>query len=94
MTHDVVKELGFLTLGTRFKRIGESLQAQALLASSGMDMPAGHFPAAVAQAGEPLEGSLLGQLAALEAALQRTPLLQRAAAATAARTSSRRRPAR
>jgi len=33
---DVVKELGFLALGTRFKRIGESLQAQsqALLASN------------------------------------------------------------
>ncbi len=44
--HDVVKELGFLTLGTRFKRIGESLQAQAqaLLASNGLDIPAGHFP--------------------------------------------------
>src|SRR5271168_1386386 len=44
--HDVVKELGFLALGTRFKRIGESLQAQAqaLLASNGMDLPAAHFP--------------------------------------------------
>jgi DNA-binding MarR family transcriptional regulator len=44
--HDVVKELGFLTLGTRLKRIGESLQAQAheLLASHGMDLPAAHFP--------------------------------------------------
>ena len=44
--HDVVKELGFLTLGTRFRRIGETLQAQAqvLLASSGMSMPAAHFP--------------------------------------------------
>jgi DNA-binding MarR family transcriptional regulator len=44
--HDIVKELGFLTLGTRFKRIGESLQAQAqtLLASNGMDMPAAHHP--------------------------------------------------
>jgi DNA-binding MarR family transcriptional regulator len=173
MKHDVVKELGFLTLGTRFKRIGESLQAQAqaLLASSGMDMPAAHFPllaaldrlgplgvgelsqavgvsqpvvsrslrglqasrlvesnpvaadrrvrsirlsrkgrelvqrakldlwpvieAAVAQACEPLQGSLLDQLAALEAALGQTPLLQRAAAVTAlSRISSGRRPAR
>jgi hypothetical protein len=36
----------FLALGTRFKRIGESLQsqAQALLASNGMDLPAAHFP--------------------------------------------------
>jgi DNA-binding MarR family transcriptional regulator len=46
VVHDVVKELGYLALGTRFKRIGESLQAQAqaLLASNGMDMPAAHFP--------------------------------------------------
>jgi DNA-binding MarR family transcriptional regulator len=158
--HDVVKELGFLALGTRFKRIGEALQAQAqaLLASKGMDMPAAHFPllaaldrlgplgvselsqavgvsqpvvsrsllglesnglvqstpvaadrrvrcirlsrkgrelvrhaksavwpvieAAVAQACKPLKGSLLDQLSALEAALEQTPLLQRAAPAS------------
>ena len=44
--HDVVKQLGFLALGTRFKRIGEALQAQAqaLLAANGVDIPAGHFP--------------------------------------------------
>lgn len=159
--HDVVKELGFLTLGTRLKRIGESLQAQAqeLLASHGMDMPAAHFPllaaldrlgplgvgqlsqavgvsqpvvsrslvgleasglvesspvaadgrvrrvqlsragrelvrrakraawpvveAAVAQACKPLKGSLLDQLAALEAALEQATLQQRAADAGA-----------
>ena len=46
MIKDVVKELGFLTLGTRFKRIGEALQAQtqALLTQHGIDMPAAHFP--------------------------------------------------
>lgn len=44
--NDIVKELGFLALGTRFKRIGDSLQAQAqaMLSASGMDMPAAHFP--------------------------------------------------
>jgi DNA-binding MarR family transcriptional regulator len=162
---DVVKELGFLTLGTRFRRIGESLQAQAhlVLASNGLDMPAAHFPllaaldrlgplsvsdlskavgvsqpvvsrsllgleasglvesdrvatdrrvrsvrlsrqgqrlvqhakrevwpvieAAVAQACEPLTGPLLDQLAALELALEQTPLLQRAATATATATA-------
>lgn len=156
--HDVVKELGFLALGTRFKRIGELLQAQtqALLMSSGIDIPAGHFPllaaldrlgplgvselsqvvgvsqpvvsrsllileangvvtsapvaadrrvrrirlsrkgrelvqhakravwpvieATVAQACRPLKGSLLEQLSGLEAAIQQTSLLQRAAA--------------
>jgi DNA-binding MarR family transcriptional regulator len=43
MIEDVVKELGFLT---RFKRIGEALQAQtqALLTQHGIDMPAAHFP--------------------------------------------------
>lgn len=170
MTQDVVKDLGFLTLGTRFKRIGESLQAQAqtLLASNGIDMPAAHFPllaaldrlgplgvgelsqavgvsqpvvsrsllgletnglvesgpvaadrrvrsvrlsrkgrdlvrhaksavwplieAAVAQACQPLQGSLLDQLAALETALEQAPLLQRAAdiAAVAPRPVRRR----
>lgn len=46
MIEDVVKELGFLTLGTRFKRIGEALQAQtqALLTQHGIDMPAAHVP--------------------------------------------------
>jgi DNA-binding MarR family transcriptional regulator len=44
--HDVVKELGFLALGTRFRRIGESLQAQAqaILAANDINMPAAHFP--------------------------------------------------
>lgn len=155
--HDIVKELGFLTLGTRFKRIGEVLQAQAqeLLLNNGMAMPAAHFPllaaldrlgpmgvselsqavgvsqpvvsrslvglvatglvesqtadtdrrvrhvqlshqgrelvqhakqavwpvieAAVAQACESLNGSLLDQLAMLETALEHAPLKQRAA---------------
>lgn len=46
MIEDIVKELGYLTLGTRFKRIGEALQAQtqALLTEHGIDMPAAHFP--------------------------------------------------
>jgi len=162
MVHDTVKELGFLTLGTRFRRIGESLQAQtqALMARHGIDMPAAHFPllaaldrhgplgvgelsaavgvsqpvvtrslrgleasglvesrsqeddrrirkvqlseaghvlverarrevwpvieASVAQICAPLEGPLLEQLAALEAGLEHTSLLQRAAVSIAA----------
>lgn len=46
MVQDVVREFGFLTLGTRFKRIGDALQAQtqAVLAEHGIDMPAAHFP--------------------------------------------------
>ncbi len=46
MIQDVVGELGHLSLGTRLKRIGETLQAQtqALLAARGFDQPAAHFP--------------------------------------------------
>jgi DNA-binding MarR family transcriptional regulator len=43
---DVVKEFGYLTLGTRLKRLGERLQAQTqiLLEDDGLDLPASHFP--------------------------------------------------
>jgi DNA-binding MarR family transcriptional regulator len=46
MTEDVVKQLGYLTLGTRFKRIGERLQAQTqeVLEAIGIDLPSSHFP--------------------------------------------------
>jgi DNA-binding MarR family transcriptional regulator len=46
MVEDVVKELGHLSLGTRLKRIGETLQAQtqAVLAAHGFVQPAAHFP--------------------------------------------------
>jgi DNA-binding MarR family transcriptional regulator len=50
MVEDVVKELGYLALGTRFKRLGERLQAQTqeLLEQAGLDVPASHFPLLVA----------------------------------------------
>jgi len=43
---DIVGELGYLTLGTRLKRIGEALQTQtqAVLAAHGFTQPAAHFP--------------------------------------------------
>jgi len=46
VTEDVVKELGYLTLGTRLKRLGERLQSQTqvLLEAAGTDVPASHFP--------------------------------------------------
>jgi DNA-binding MarR family transcriptional regulator len=46
MVEDVVKELGHLSLGTRFKRIGETLQAQtqAVLAAHGFEQPVACFP--------------------------------------------------
>ncbi|HEY2683561.1 MAG TPA: MarR family transcriptional regulator [Steroidobacteraceae bacterium] len=46
MTQDIVEQLGHLALGSRFKRIGEQLQAQAqvLLDAEGLGLPASHFP--------------------------------------------------
>lgn len=46
MVKDVVKELGYLALGTRLKRLGERFQAQTqvLLEQAGLDVPASHFP--------------------------------------------------
>src|SRR5712671_4158756 len=46
MVEDVVKELGYLALGTRLKRLGERLQAQTqvLLEVADIDVPASHFP--------------------------------------------------
>jgi DNA-binding MarR family transcriptional regulator len=46
MTEDVVKELGYLALGTRLKRLGERLQAQTqvLLENVDVELPASHFP--------------------------------------------------
>ena len=43
---DIVRELGFLTLGTRFKRVGERLQAHAqeILDAHDLSVPAGQFP--------------------------------------------------
>jgi len=46
MVEDVVRALGYLTLGSRLKRIGERLQAQTqiLLSIAGIDIPAAQFP--------------------------------------------------
>src|SRR5712671_1298082 len=46
MVEDVVKELGYLTLGTRLKRLGERLQGQTqvLLEGVGVDFPSSNFP--------------------------------------------------
>lgn len=43
---DIVRDLGFLTLGSRLKRIGERLQAQTqgVLRTAGIDVPASHLP--------------------------------------------------
>ncbi len=62
MTEDVVKELGYLTLGTRLKRLGERLQAQTqtLLELAQIDLPASHFP--ILAALERLDALNVGEL--------------------------------
>ncbi len=59
---DVVRALGYLTLGTRFKRIGERLQAhtQRILDAHDLAVPAGQFPflAALDRSGELTIGEL------------------------------------
>src|SRR5712675_1565832 len=62
MIEDVVKELGYLTLGTRLKRLGERLQAQTqvLLDYEGVDLPASHFPLLAAL--DRLEAMNVGEL--------------------------------
>lgn len=46
MKPDVIRDLGYLALGTRLKRLGERLQAQTqvLLEEAGVALPASHFP--------------------------------------------------
>ncbi len=43
---DIVRDLGFLTLGSRLKRLGERLQAQTqdVLRDAGIEVPASHAP--------------------------------------------------
>jgi DNA-binding MarR family transcriptional regulator len=46
MVEDIVRQLGFLALGSRFRRLGERLQSdvQRLLDDVGIEVPSGHFP--------------------------------------------------
>lgn len=46
MITDIVRELGYLTLGSRLKRLGERLQAQTqvVLTEADIGVPASHFP--------------------------------------------------
>ena len=78
MVGDFVKDRGYLTLGSRFKRLGERLQGevQELARAEGFDVPAGLFPAigALDEAGSLTIGELaatLGHLAARRDAQRR-----------------------
>lgn len=75
---DVVRELGYLTLGTRFKRIGELLQAhtQRILEAHELSIPAGQFPFLAAL--DRLDALTIGDLA--EAVGVSQPAATRAAA--------------
>ena len=63
MVDDIVASLGHLTLGTRFKRLGERMQAETtrFIEAGGMALPASWFPllAALERAG----GLTIGELA-------------------------------
>lgn len=50
MIEDVVRDLGYLTLGSRFRRIGEHLQSevQRILDRAGAAIPSSQFPALAA----------------------------------------------
>lgn len=54
--HDIIREFGYLTLGSRLKRLGERLQADVsrYAVGIGLDVPAGLFPvlATLAERGE------------------------------------------
>lgn len=66
MVGDFVKDRGYLTLGSRFKRLGERLQSevQELARTEGFDVPAGLFPAigALDEAGSLTIGELAATL--------------------------------
>jgi DNA-binding MarR family transcriptional regulator len=62
MPEDIVKTLGFLTLGSRFRRLGERLQAdtQQVIEAHGLVIQSAHYPflAAVDRAGPLTIGDL------------------------------------
>jgi DNA-binding MarR family transcriptional regulator len=62
LTEDIVRSLGFLCLGSRFRRIGERLQAdtQQIIESFGITIQAGQYPflAAIDRSGPMTIGEL------------------------------------
>jgi len=63
MTDDVIRQLGYLALGTRLKRLGERMQAhtQRILEDHGIAIPTGQFPFLAAL--DRLGPSTIGELA-------------------------------
>lgn len=75
-SEDIVRDLGHLTLGTRFKRIGDRLQSQTqrILAEHGVSIPAGQFPflAAIDRLGPRPIGELARAVGVTQPAATRT----------------------
>src|SRR5688572_33506894 len=75
MVEDVVRGLGYLTLGTRFRRIGERLQArtQRILDAKDVGIPAAQFPflAALDRLGPLTIGELAGAVGVTQPAATR-----------------------
>jgi DNA-binding MarR family transcriptional regulator len=75
MTADTVRELGYLTLGTRLKRIGDRMQAhtQRILDAHELDVQTGQFPflAAIDRSGPLLVGELAEALGVTQPAATR-----------------------
>ncbi|HEY4223183.1 MAG TPA: MarR family transcriptional regulator [Myxococcota bacterium] len=73
---DVVRELGYLALGTRLKRIGERMQAraQSILEQQGLTIPAAQFPflAALDRLGALTIGELADAVGITQPAASRT----------------------
>src|SRR6185312_16916836 len=72
---DIIKDLGYVALGTRLKRLGERLQAQTqvLLGQAAIDLPASHMPllAAVDRMGALKVGELAEALGASQPGVTR-----------------------
>ncbi len=80
---DLVRDFGYLTLGTRLKRIGERLQADVtrLSARLGLAIPAAHYPllAVLARGGPASIGTLAKRIGVRQPAITRSVLQLRAA---------------
>ena len=76
MIDDIVRQLGYLALGTRLKRLGERLQGQTqhILDSHGLTIQAAQFPflAAIARMGPSTVGELAEAVGCSQPAATRT----------------------
>ena len=78
MSEDIVRQLGYLTLGTRLKRIGERIQAdtQQILEANELDLPVAQFPflAAIDRLGPQTIGELARAIGISQPGATRTVL--------------------